>query len=514
MTAVYPAPVPPQRAPARLVAAVASRPLIVALVLIAFLTVARLGWSVDSDVASQLWIAARIHEGADLYRDIIEVNPPLWFWMGIPFERLGALLHVPAASILIVSFGFIVTLSLTATERLIRHIPAGPRTIFLAYATLILAAMPWLHVGQREQIVLIGAVPYAALVASRREGRHISVALAIAVGIGAALGFALKHYFLIVPAALELWLLTGLRSRWRPVRPETLAVAGVGVAYAAALLIERDYLTRMVPLVTLAYGKFGPQSIWLLFNPYAILAAGLFAFTAAHSLLLLKRSSSTAAALFIAGLAFAATFVIQFKGWPYHTIPMLGCASLALAALLAETASPPRLLRILGPALLALPLAASASEATHRVPPNPDAIEAVAGLSPGDRVGFLTTDTAVPSSVSLQFGLRDPSRYNGIWMMQAVVENELHGNSDARISAFGREVVANTVTDYRCRPPKRILAQRPPPGVRGFDMIAFYSREPAFVELLSHYRVRSRNSLETYELARPWTPPPASSCRH
>lgn len=514
MTAVYPAPAPPQRAPARLAAAVASRPLPVALVLTGVLTVLRLGWTVDSDVASQLWIAARIHEGADLYRDIIEVNPPLWFWMGIPFERLGAVLHVPPATILIISFGFIVALSLAAMERLTRHIPPGRRTMFLSYAALVLAAMPWLHVGQREQIVLIGAVPYAALIASRREGRQVPAALAIGVGIGAALGFALKHYFLIVPVMLELWLLSGAGRRWRPLRPETLAIAGVGVAYAAALLIERDYLTRMVPLVRLAYGKFGPQSIGLLFNPYAVLTGGLLTFTAAHGLLLLKRSSSTAAALFIAGVAFAASFVIQFKGWPYHAIPMLGCASLALAALLAETVSPPRLLRIIGPALLVLPLAASAGEAAHRVSPNPDAFEAAAGLSPGDRVGFLTTDTSVPSSVSLQFGLRDPSRYNGIWMMQAVVENELHGNSEPRISAFGREVVANTVADYRCRPPKRILAQRPPPGEQGFDMIAFYSRNPAFVELLSHYRVRSRNSLETYELASPWTPPPASSCGH
>jgi hypothetical protein len=385
--------------------------------------------------------------------------------------------------------------------------------MFLAYAALVLAALPWMHVGQREQIVLIGALPYAALAAARREGRPVPVPLAIAVGIGAALGFALKHYFLIVPAALELWLLTGTGRRWRPLRPETLAVTGVGLAYAAALLIERDYLTRMVPLVRLAYGKFGPRSIQLLFNPYAIMATGLFAFSVAHGRLLLKRSSSTAAALFIAGLAFAATFVIQFKGWPYHTIPMLGCASLALAALLAETASPPRLLRMLGPALLVLPLAASASETMHQMPPNPDALDAVAGLAPGDRVGFLTTDTAVPSSVSLQFGLRDPSRYNGIWMMQAVVENELHGSRDPRITAFGREVVANTIADYRCRPPRRILAQRPPPGQRGFDMVEFYSRNPKFTELLSHYRVRSRTSLETYELVSPWAPPPPSSCR-
>jgi hypothetical protein len=292
-----------------------------------------------------------------------------------------------------------------------------------------------------------------------------------------------------------------------------LAVASVGSAYAAALLIERNYLTRMVPLVRLAYGEFGPRSMPFLFNPYLVIGAGLFAFTAAHAKLLFSRSSSTAAALYIAGLAFAATYFIQFKGWPYHTIPLLGCASLALAALLAETGSPPRLLRLVAPALLVLPLVASASEATHPVPPNYDALDGVSGVARGDAVGFLVTDTAIPSSVSLKYGFTNPSRYNGIWMMHAVVDNELHGNPDPRIAAFGRQVVANTVVDFRCHPPKRIIAERPRPGQRGFDILAWYKRDPQFTELLSHYRVRSRTSLETYELVSPWAPPPPSSCQ-
>jgi hypothetical protein len=341
----------------------------------------------------------------------------------------------------------------------------------------------------------------------------VPIFLAIAIGTGAALGFAFKHYFLIVPGALEMWLLAGLGRRWRPLRAETLALMGVGAAYAAALLIERNYLTRMVPLVRLAYGQFGQRSIGFLFNPYVVIGAGLFAFTAAHAKLLFSRSSSTAAALFIAGLAFAAAYFIQFKGWPYHAIPFLGCASLALAALLAETVSPPRLLRLLAPALLVLPLVASESEATHPMPPNYDALEGVSGLAPGDAVGFLVTDTAIPSTVSLKYGFTNPSRYNGIWMMTAVVDNELHGNPDPRIAAFGRQVVADTVVDFRCRPPKRIIAERPRPGHRGFDILAWYGRDPQFAELLSHYRVRSRTSLETYELVTAWASPPPSFCR-
>jgi len=514
MSAVFPAPAPPQRASARLATVVTAQPLLLALLVTALVTAFRLSGSIDSDVASQLWIAQRIHEGARLYRDIIEVNPPLWFWMALPIDRLASLLHVPAASVLCVAFGVLVALSLAATERLIRHIPSGNRALLLAYAALVLAALPWVHVGQREQIVLIGALPYAALIAARREGRSVPVLLAVGIGIGAALGFALKHYFLTVPIALELWLLSGLGRRWRPLRPETLAIAGVGAAYAAALLIERDYLTRIVPLVRLAYSQFGPHSMRFLFNPYLVISAGLLVFTAAHARILFSRSSSVSAALFVTALAFGASYFIQFKGWPYHTLPLLGCASLALAALLVEAASPPRLLRILTPALLALPLVASASEATHPTLRNRDALAAVAGLHRGDEVGFLVTDTAIPSMVSLEYGFRNPSRYNGIWMMHAVVHNELTGNRDPRIAAFGRQVVANTVVDFRCTPPKRIVAERPQPGGRrSFDIIAFYARDPQFAELLSHYRVRSRTSLETYELASPWAPPPPSACR-
>jgi hypothetical protein len=95
----------------------------------------------------------------------------------------------------------------------------GRRTFTLGYSALALMAMPWMHVGQREQIVLIGTLPYAALIAARRQKRKIPPFLAILVGTGAALGFALKHYFLIVPALLELWLFASDRKSWRPLRP-------------------------------------------------------------------------------------------------------------------------------------------------------------------------------------------------------------------------------------------------------------------------------------------------------
>jgi hypothetical protein len=502
----------PQPAVARLCAAMASRPLLPAFVLLALITIVRLSGTVDSDVAWQLWIANRMHAGADLYRDIIETNPPLWFWMGLPIDGLATFLHVRSEAVLIITMGTAAAFSLVATNRLTGHIEAGRRTALLAYGALALAAIQWMHVGQREQIVLIGSVPYAALIAARREERHVSAFLSAAVGVAAALGFALKHYFLIVPILLELWLLAGQRRGWRPIRPETVAVATIGIAYAAAILLfERDFLTTIIPLIQLAYGAFGPPSVRYLFGPFALVGLAILALFIANWRLLLGRRAPFASALLVAALGFTVAYFIQFKGWYYHSIPLLGCGSLGLAALLAESSAPARLLRLVAPAALSLPFFLSAQEAFLPRLPGPDVLDAASILGPGDTVGFITTEAAIPWSITLQRHFRYASRYNGYWMMSAIVRNELLGSPDARLTRLGHQIVSETVADFRCAAPKRIIVTRPRIGEDEFDILAFFLRDPEFRALLSHYRVRSRTSVETFELVS--TPVPAANCR-
>ena len=485
--------------------------MLAALALIVLVTAVRLTGTVDSDVAWQLWIGQRMLSGADLYRDIIETNPPLWFWMALPVDKAAALFNVRAEAVLIITMAGLVTLSLGATGRLIDHIGPHRRALLLAYGALALLAMPWMHIGQREQIALIGAVPYSALVAARREGKAVPLLLAVIVGIGGALGFALKHYFLIVPAMLELWLVTGARRGWRAVRPETIALVAVGAAYLAALLLlERDFLTDIVPLIRLAYGLFGAPSLRYLFGPSAIVGLVILFFLISHPRQLAR--APFACALAIAALGFAFAYFIQFKGWPYHAIPLIGCASLGVAALLAETGVAPKLLRLLSPALLIMPFALSAQEQMRPGLPGPDLSNAVLNLHQGDSVGFITTETAVPWSVTLQGRYRYASRYNGFWMMEAILRNERLGSPDPRLALLGRQIVSQTVADFTCTPPKRIIVPRPRAGEDSFDILPFFLRDPRFAALLSHYRVLNRTSLETYELVAP-LPARRAGCR-
>ena len=489
------------------------RPYLLALCLIALVTVARLTGTVDSDVAWQLWIAGRIHAGANLYREIIETNPPLWFWMALPVDRIATLLHLRIETVLIASIGGISALAVAATNRLIDHIPPSRRALLLGYAALCLMAMPWSHVGQREQIVLIGTLPYAALVAARRRGRTVPSLMGALIGAGAALGFALKHYFLVVPVLLELWLLIGRPREWRPVRPETVAIVAVGIAYvAAALLFEPDFFTDIIPLLRLAYGQTGAPSLRYLFGPFALVGMVTLALLVGQKQILLGKEAPFAAALIVAATGFAAAYFIQLKGWPYHAIPLVGCTSLALATVVAESTARLRLLRLVAPALLSLPLFLAAEEATHPDLPSPDLLGAVAGLRVGDPVGFVTTETAIPWAVTLQGRYRYASRYNGFWMMPAIATNERRRHPDPRLAQLGRNIVAQTVADFTCTPPVRIIVWRSRGGSGESDVLPFFLRNRDFAELLSHYRVRSRTSLETYELVSP-LPAPTASCR-
>jgi hypothetical protein len=489
-----------------LIAAFAQRPLLNALTLIAVIVAIRAVGPVDADVSWQLWVAHQLSGGVRLYADIVEPNPPLWYWMAIPVDALARLLGTPAAPLLVAVVGTWAALSLVATDRLLGPVGSARRTLLLAYAALILVAMPWLEFGQREHLALIGAVPYAALIAARRAGRPAGAALAILVGAGAAMGFALKHYFLLVPILLELWLLAGVGRKWRPWRPETIAVASVGCLYALALgLFASDYFSVTLPMLRLSYGATGAQRAVDLFQPAVLTALATLALLVAHPRALRSERSGFGAALVIAAAGFGASYFIQAKGWSYQAVPLSACAAIALAASLAGEVKP-RFVALAAPALLVLPFWTGAQHAMRHSDRDRDVTRAVEGLHAGDSVGFIGTDPSFGWPATLERGLSYPSRYSSFWMMRAIVDNDQIGHGDRRLAALGREIVRQTAQDFACDPPRRIIVARPTAAAAAsgeFDILAFFLRDPEFADLIAHYQPVQRTSVEVFELASP-----------
>ena len=172
---------PPREAPAW--------PLAVALLLV--VAAGALLWNAElvNDVAWQLWVARQLAHGVTLYTDIIEVNPPLWFWAAIPVVDLAQLIGVSSYHVLIASVLALDIIALLLVRRLCRDLQSGV-LIVLGFPVITLFA--FLDVfGQREHLTLIAIVPYLVLVARRSVELATGKTIAIVCGILAAFGIAL-----------------------------------------------------------------------------------------------------------------------------------------------------------------------------------------------------------------------------------------------------------------------------------------------------------------------------------
>lgn len=261
---------------------------------------------ITHDAIWQIWIGREMLHGAGLYTDIIEVNPPLWFWMAVPLAAIGEALGIGARLLIIGFFAASIGLSLFLS-------PARYRLLLLA----ALVFLPLQDFGQREHFTLIATAPYVFLIAARIDGSEVRHPLLIS--LFAALGFALKPYFAIVPLALELLIWTRPR-----VRPETLALAISAALYVAAIwLFTPAFFTDIVPMVRRAYDLFGGSStLDLLLPPFVVAALGVA--------LGRRTGCGVTRALVVASLAFLAVVLIQNKGWAYHSIPARGFLFLAV----------------------------------------------------------------------------------------------------------------------------------------------------------------------------------------
>lgn len=497
----------------RLLARAAAHPARSAIAVVAVLIAALLivlPRPLSPDVAGQLWIADRMAHGARLYLDIREVNPPLWFWLALLVRSAARMVSLAVDDGLIVAIGMAGLASILATDRLWATDRPRPRLALLCYASVILLIVPWRDFGQREQLVLIASVPYAALIARRREGGATSPILAVLIGMGAAAGFALKQYFVGVPVLLEAWLLVGLGRRWTPLRPETgtLVLAALGY-FLAMTVLTPGFLKVSVPETLLAYRASGAPEIHYLLRPaqpiWALILYGIFATRAATA----RPLPALARGLLVAAAGFALTWAIQHKGWPYQSIPVSGTLALALAVQLAgDAAAVPRSRRPVAAAALLAPLLLSALP-TQWVPTGSDDITpAIARLNAGDTFGLVSTESWTAWPVLIERKLRFSGRRGSFWIFAAVDANR-QGVRDPRIDELGRQTVRDAVTDYRCLPPQRLIFSRPLPGAEeaSKDPLRYFLLEPSFRQLLAHYRRgRPWGRFTTFDLATPPEP--------
>ena len=430
----------------------------------------------SNDVAWQLSIGRRLAGGSELYRDIIEVNPPLWFWVAVPIVHGASLLGISGTAALVGFLGVSAAVSIALVQRLYANLWVALGLVLVFFAIGISAT------GQREQFTLIASTPYVFLAAARADRKAVPVWLAAFIGIWAVPGIALKHYFLLVPLALELWHM--FQKRWS-IRPEFVVLLFGGAAYLAAIAgFTPEYLCSMVPLIREAYGLYDRPLPVVLRSEVVIIAVAAFAgFT------LLRSRSATVQALAVAGLAFTVAFVLQHKGWRYHGLPAIGMFSImAIVALTEQTWSDLRS-KAAAVVLGAVPLLALATTFNHLSKPDHRAVALFCALPRGSSVIVLSPYASVAWPAVERCGVGWASRYMFLWMLPKVDERpHLH-------AALARSVRSAIAEDIALHNPDLILVEQ-----HAFD---FVMSDPAVRSKLASYDRSSTDQLTIFRRRMP-----------
>jgi len=242
------------------------------------------------DVAWLTEGARRWMNGARLFVDVREVNPPLIF-----YEIVALSAGTTANQVFV---GGVAVATAVSSLWVARH--HGDMLGLGTFVSIVFAGL--VEFGQRDHLLLVFVVPYLLA----RGGRWERVLM----GFWAFFGVGLKPHFLLVvalPALVEAW-----RDRTSLFEPQKLALAGACVAYViAAFLLYPAYFREMVPLAreTYTYGSALPP--FLLLESVAVAGAVLLADA--------ERRPFAAAAL--GGLG---SYYLQGRLWPYHFIPAAG----------------------------------------------------------------------------------------------------------------------------------------------------------------------------------------------
>jgi hypothetical protein len=454
---------------------------------------------INHDAAWILEGAERLLAGGRFGIDVVDVNPPLAWWIAMVPAATARATGMPVGVVASVFAAALGAATLTISLWLVAREGAGPlaqRTLALAGAYLLVAA-PGYDFGQREHLMVLLGLPYILL---RGTERRPAPTVAFAIGLAGAAGFCLKPYFMLVPLGIEAW-------RWLRtcriaglIAPETVAVGLFGVGYATAIvLFAPAYLHGVVPAALAGYWAYDNSSAAVFKEAVmralpAVLALAVAVTTGKR----LKAMPSQAQALAIAGAMSLIGALIQMKGWRYHLLPMMIFLSFGacVACLAPAQASPGRLARALAlaAALIACfpasalrtsgATAASVAELT-------DAFRRFAGPD-GTVFGFVTSPRDVHPAV-LAAGVKWAAPFCCVYLLPGLARasEALPAKRDA-IEAAGRAQLEVALNVVRTGKPEVIVVDEAAAklgfGERPFDYLHWLSRDPAWAAEFSKYR--------------------------
>ncbi len=278
----------------------------------------------DTDLYWLISVCRRLLNGARLYQDIVESNPPMAVFIYLPATWIERVTGLPAESVfvaMILASGALSAWVFTRLARLDRW--ALPIVLF------IMLVAPLSAFGEREHAATILTLPLLGLAIRRAKGEPIAWQMAILIGVLAGMAAMIKPYFAAGPAAAYIWLAVHQRRVSRLAAPENLAAATAALLYMTAVsLWIPAYVNDVVPLVLDVYRPMREPLQTLASAPVLTCVIAAVCLSIAPGL---RRLEPAVAIPLVVALASLVSYIDQGRGWAYHAWPALSALMMATA---------------------------------------------------------------------------------------------------------------------------------------------------------------------------------------
>lgn len=477
-----------------------------ALAIIAMSLAAEAASGISNDVYWLLHAAGRVLDGAVLYRDVVDTNPPLSVWIYLPIAFVARTTGIAPVLVLRGGITLFALAILFFADRVWRRAGSTHATRLLLAGVGLVATLtlPLAAFGQREHFVFLLSLPYVAAAVLRYQGVELSRWNRIFAGVLLGVAVALKPFYGILWVSVEATLLIRIRRR-APVRvsPESLAVLAVGIVYLLLAVTVGGEFLRVLPVVLDLYPRYAPEPLGALVLRYPFVWFTLGALLIAA----LSRQVAGGALPTVLGVAVGAQLIaalLQAKGYPYHFYPASASALLLLGSIAGSVPRASRVTRLVVTTALAVPiaylLAAALRLGLGPLPVERRALanlQAVTGPTAGRSVAALSPKTGLAMWVAAYGGGRWIMRHSCLWVPVTIYDGTVLDaagewmHSPDSMPPAERWFFDGTVDDLTRYRPDVLIVQLPqgdPRDVRrGIDWIQYFGQDARFRELLAEY---------------------------
>ena len=297
----------------------------------------------DGDIGIHVNTARRILRGQQLYCDIYNVGFPIQFYMRIPGVWAAEWLNLSYMNVAIVFdnimalFSFALCMLAIKDVNFMRNAPmAGLVPLSLAFVLFVYPAIDS-FTGEKEYFYWIYTIPYFLVSGARSLGITFSRRFLIIVGIGAALGFAYKPFFILTLLIVEVYMLYLHRS-WKIIlRPEAAYCIAVWAGYMLWFLLAFPcYNTIIYPLLKYYYYLSTSDYLEMFDQHYIKLIPFLLVIIGITHPLFRKGAPKPFFTICILALAgYTLTTIMQMQAYYHHFYPVISMAIFTCALMIA-----------------------------------------------------------------------------------------------------------------------------------------------------------------------------------